>query len=102
LFGSGQFFKTVDFDDGNFNNEHSFASQSDATADAKSSIRNLDWRIRFVLATLSALVWQKLKSRGAGLSDEEILERDADLDAGRLVEISHEEFVRQVENERRR
>ena len=36
------------------------------------------------------------------LSDEEVLQRDADLDSGRAEEISHEEFVRRVEQERRR
>ncbi|MBM3834301.1 MAG: addiction module antitoxin RelB [Verrucomicrobia bacterium] len=36
------------------------------------------------------------------LSDEEVLQRDADLDNGRSEEISHEEFVRRVEQTRRR
>jgi hypothetical protein len=36
------------------------------------------------------------------ISDEEVLQRDADLDSGRAEEISHEEFVRRVERERRR
>ena len=36
------------------------------------------------------------------ISDEEVLQRDADLDSGRAEEISHEEFVRRVEQERRR
>ena len=36
------------------------------------------------------------------LSDEEVLQRDADLDSGRAEEISHEEFVRRVEQERGR
>jgi hypothetical protein len=36
------------------------------------------------------------------ISDEEVLQRDADLDSGRADEISHEEFVRRVEQERRR
>jgi hypothetical protein len=35
------------------------------------------------------------------ISDEEVLQRDADLDSGRADEISHEEFVRRVEQERR-
>ena len=36
------------------------------------------------------------------ISDEEVLQRDADLDSGRAEEISHEEFVRRVEQERHR
>lgn len=36
------------------------------------------------------------------LSDEEVLQRDADLDSGRAEEISHEEFVRRVEQKRGR
>ena len=36
------------------------------------------------------------------ISDDEVLQRDADLDSGRAEEISHEEFVRRVEHERRR
>lgn len=36
------------------------------------------------------------------LSDDEVLQRDADLDAGRAEEISQHEFIRRVENERRR
>lgn len=33
--------------------------------------------------------------------DEEVVQRDADLANGRAEEISHEEFVRRVEHERR-
>jgi hypothetical protein len=36
------------------------------------------------------------------ISDEEVLQRDADLDSARAEEISQEEFVRRVEQERRR
>lgn len=36
------------------------------------------------------------------VSDEDVLQRDADLDSGRTDEISHEEFVRRVKRERRR
>lgn len=36
------------------------------------------------------------------ISDDEVLQRDADLDSGRAEEISHEEFVRRVEQERHR
>jgi hypothetical protein len=36
------------------------------------------------------------------ISDDDVLQRDADLASGRAEEISHEEFVRRVEQERRR
>jgi hypothetical protein len=36
------------------------------------------------------------------ISDEEVLQRDADLDSARAKEISHKEFVRRVERERGR
>jgi hypothetical protein len=36
------------------------------------------------------------------VSDEEVWRRDADLSAGRVEEISHEEFVKRVESERGR
>ena len=35
------------------------------------------------------------------ISDDEIFRRDADLDSGPAEEISHAEFVRRVEHERR-
>jgi hypothetical protein len=38
----------------------------------------------------------------AEISDEEVLQRDADLESGRAAEISHDEFARRVEQERRR
>jgi len=36
------------------------------------------------------------------LSDDEVLQRDSDLESGRTAEISHEEFIRRVESERGR
>ena len=36
------------------------------------------------------------------LSDDEVLQRDADLDSGRAEEISHQEFISRVEKNRRR
>jgi hypothetical protein len=36
------------------------------------------------------------------ISDEEIMQRDADLESGRTKEISQEEFIRRVESERGR
>ena len=53
-------------------------------------------RIRLAAALLETLPPE------VEISDEEVLQRDADLDSGRAEEISHEEFVRRVEQERRR
>ena len=50
-------------------------------------------------ARLAASLLETL-SPGVEISDEEALQRDADLDSGRAEEISHEEFVRRVERER--
>jgi hypothetical protein len=36
------------------------------------------------------------------ISDEEVLQREAELESGRAVEISHEEFVRRVQQDRGR
>ena len=36
------------------------------------------------------------------VSDDEILKRDADLESGRVSEISHQEFVRRIQSERKR
>ena len=36
------------------------------------------------------------------LSDDEVLQRDADLDSGAAEEISHEELIRRVEKDRHR
>ena len=36
------------------------------------------------------------------ISDDEVLRRDADLESGRVSEISHQEFVRRVQSERKR
>jgi hypothetical protein len=52
-------------------------------------------------ARLAASLLQTL-SPEVGISDEEVLQRDADLESGRAEEISHEEFVRRVEQERHR
>jgi len=51
---------------------------------------------------LAALLMETLPPPGTDVSDEEVLQRDADLESGRAEEISHEEFVRRVEHERRR
>ena len=39
---------------------------------------------------------------GVEISDEEVLQRDADLEGGRAEEISHQEFARRVARERGR
>jgi hypothetical protein len=52
-------------------------------------------RARLVVSLL-----ETLPPPEAELSDEELLQRDADLASGRTEEISHEEFVRRVEHER--
>jgi len=51
---------------------------------------------------LAALLLETLPPPGTDVSDEEVLQRDADAESGRAEEISHEEFVRRVEQERRR
>lgn len=50
---------------------------------------------------LAAALLETLPS-GVEISDEEVAQRDADLQCGRAEELSHEEFVRRVEQERRR
>jgi hypothetical protein len=53
-------------------------------------------------ARLVTSLLEMLPPPGAEISDEEVLQRDADLENGHAKEISHEEFVRRVEQERRR
>ena len=53
-------------------------------------------------ARLAVSLLETLPPPDAFVSDEEALQRDADLDAGRSGEISHEEFVRRIERERGR
>lgn len=57
---------------------------------------NEDERARLAAALLETL------SPEVEISDEEVLQRDADLESGRAVEISHEEFVRRGGQERGR
>ena len=52
------------------------------------------------LARLTVSLLRTLSPAHPGPSDEEVLERDAELDSGRAEEISHEEFVRRVERQR--
>lgn len=53
-------------------------------------------RVRLIASLVETL------SVDVDVSDEEVLRRDADLENGRAEEISHEEFVRRVEQERGR
>jgi len=53
-------------------------------------------------ARLAVSLIETLPPLDAEVSDEEVLQRDADLECGRATEISHEEFIRRVERERER
>lgn len=53
-------------------------------------------------ALLTVSLLRTLSAADPGPSDDEVLERDAELDSGRAEEISHEEFVRRVTRERGR
>jgi hypothetical protein len=53
----------------------------------------------------AGLVWrllQTLPSSNLEVSDEEALQRDQDLESGAVAPLSHEEFVRRVEESRGR
>jgi hypothetical protein len=52
-------------------------------------------------AHLAASLLATLPPVDSEISDEEVIQRDADLESGRAEEISHEEFVDRVERERR-
>ncbi len=51
-------------------------------------------------ASLAVSLLRTLSPADPGPSDEEVLQRDAELDSGSAEEISHEEFVQRVERER--
>ncbi len=53
-------------------------------------------------AQLAVSLLETLPPLQAEISDEEVLQRDADLESGRAEEISHEEFIRRAEDTRRR
>jgi len=53
-------------------------------------------------ASLVAKLLNTLPLPGTEVSDDEIEQRERDLESGRVTAISHEEFVRQVGQERRR
>ena len=53
-------------------------------------------------ARLAASLLETLPPPGTDVSDEEVREREAEMESGRVQPITHEEFVRRVEQERRR
>jgi hypothetical protein len=53
-------------------------------------------------ARLAAARLETLPPPEVEISDEEVLQRDADFESGLAEDISHEESVRRVEQERRR
>jgi len=53
-------------------------------------------------ARLAARLLETLPPPGTDVSDEEVWEREAELESGRVQPISHEEFVRRVQEERGR
>jgi hypothetical protein len=53
-------------------------------------------------ARLAASLLETLPPPGTDVSDEEVWEREAEMESGHVQPISHEEFVRRVERERRR
>ena len=73
-----------------------FSAMSLAEVEKQALALSEDDRARLVASLLATL------PPDVEISDEEVLQRDADLDSGRAEEISHEEFVRRVEQERRR
>ena len=53
-------------------------------------------------ASLAAKLIGTLPFPEAEVSDEEVERREQDLESGHVTSISHEEFVRRIERERRR
>ena len=53
-------------------------------------------------ASLAAKLLDTLPPLGTDVSDEEVEQRERELEAGSVAAISHEEFVRRVERERGR
>jgi hypothetical protein len=51
-------------------------------------------------ALLAVSLLETLAPLEPEISDDEVLQREDDLDSGRAAEISHEEFIRRVESER--
>lgn len=53
-------------------------------------------------ASLAAKLLDTLPPAGTEVSDEEVERREQELESGQVTAISHEEFVRRVEQERGR
>ena len=53
-------------------------------------------------ASLAAILLDTLPPPGTDVSDQEVERREQELDSGRVAAISHEEFVRRVQQERGR
>jgi hypothetical protein len=53
-------------------------------------------------ASLVLSLMETLSAPGSDVDDQEVLRRDAQMEAGEVGEISHEEFVRRVEEDRQR
>ena len=53
-------------------------------------------------ALLAVSLLETLSPLEPEVSDEETMQRDAELESGRAKEISHQEFIRRVESERGR
>jgi hypothetical protein len=53
-------------------------------------------------ASLAAKLLDTLPPAGTDVSDEEVETRERELESGDVLPISHEEFVRRIEQERRR
>ncbi len=51
-------------------------------------------------ASLVAILLDTLPDAGTDISDDEVLQRERDLDSGAVEPISHEEFVRRVKVQR--
>ena len=53
-------------------------------------------------ASLAAKLLDTLPPPGTDVSDAEVEQREQELDSGQVTAISHAEFVRRIERERRR
>jgi putative addiction module component (TIGR02574 family) len=53
-------------------------------------------------ASLAAKLLDTLPPPGTDVSDEEVERRERELDSGQVAAISHEEFVRRIQEERDR
>lgn len=53
-------------------------------------------------ALLAVSLVETLAPLDSEVSHDEVMQRDADLESGRTIELSHEDFIRRVESERGR